>query len=77
MVFLFILEANHIWFLVMKKYRYKLFERETNKMVDITFGQFVRVLVDMNVTQILRYKVLVERKGYFFFLWNLIMRKKK
>jgi len=35
-------------------------------MVDITFAQFVRVLVDMNVTHILRYKVFVERIGYSF-----------
>ena len=33
-----------------------------------TFGQFARVLVEMDVTQDLRYKVLVERKGYAFFV---------
>ncbi|MCH97558.1 hypothetical protein A2U01_0018553, partial [Trifolium medium] len=33
-----------------------------------TFGQFVRVLVDMDLTQIIRYKVLVERQGFAFFV---------
>ena len=47
-----------------------------NHMVDRTFGQFVRVLVDMDVTKTPRYYVLVKRKGFFFlfFLWNYIMR---
>lgn len=31
------------------------------------FGHFVRVLVDMDLTKELRYKVLVERQGYAFF----------
>jgi hypothetical protein len=33
-----------------------------------TFGQFARVLVDMDLTQTLRDKVLVERKGFAFFV---------
>jgi hypothetical protein len=37
-------------------------------MIERTFGQYVRVLVNMDVTQSLRYKVLVERKGYVFFV---------
>lgn len=37
-------------------------------MTERTFGQFARVLVDMDVTQMLRYKVLVERKDYAFFV---------
>lgn len=39
----------------------------TKPMMERTFGQFARVLVDMDVTQELRFKVLVERKGYAFF----------
>ncbi|MCH83819.1 hypothetical protein A2U01_0004645 [Trifolium medium] len=35
---------------------------------DRTFGQFVRVLVDMDLTQTLSYKVLVERIGFAFFV---------
>lgn len=37
-------------------------------MFERTFGQFVRVLVDMDLSQPLKYKVLVERKGYAFFV---------
>jgi hypothetical protein len=37
-------------------------------MIERTFGQFARVLVDMDVTQTLRYEVLVERKDYAFFV---------
>jgi hypothetical protein len=37
-------------------------------MHERTFGQFARVLVDMDLSQPLRYKVLVERKGFAFFL---------
>jgi recombination DNA repair RAD52 pathway protein len=33
-----------------------------------TFGQFVRVLVDMDLTQTLHYKVHVERIGFTFFV---------
>jgi len=33
-----------------------------------TFDQFARVLVNMDVTQEPRYKVLVESKGYVFFV---------
>lgn len=35
-------------------------------MFDRTFGQYVRVLVDMDLTKELRYKLMVERKGYAF-----------
>jgi hypothetical protein len=35
-------------------------------MIERTFGHFARVLVDMDVTEELRYKVLVERKGFTF-----------
>lgn len=35
-------------------------------MVDLTFGQFVRVLVDMDLAQPLNYSVLVERGGFTF-----------
>ncbi|MCH81737.1 DUF4283 domain protein [Trifolium medium] len=37
-------------------------------MLERTFGQFVRVLVDMDLSQTLRHKVLVERKGFAFFV---------
>lgn len=37
-------------------------------MFERTFVQFVRVLVDMDLSQPLKYKVLVERKGYAFFV---------
>jgi len=37
-------------------------------MMERTFGHFSRVLVDLDVTQELQYKVLVERKGYAFFV---------
>jgi hypothetical protein len=37
-------------------------------MIDRTFGQYARVLVDMDITKDLRYSVLVERKGYAFFV---------
>jgi hypothetical protein len=37
-------------------------------MHEKTFGQFARVLVDMDLSQSLRYKVLVERKGFAFFV---------
>jgi hypothetical protein len=37
-------------------------------MHERTFGQFARVLVDMDLSQPLRYKVLVERKGFAFFV---------
>jgi hypothetical protein len=37
-------------------------------MHERTFGQFVRVLVDMDLLQPLRYKLLVERKGFAFFV---------
>ncbi|XP_058755862.1 uncharacterized protein LOC131629080 [Vicia villosa] len=35
--------------------------------VDRTFGHFVRVLVEMDLTQPLSYNVLVEREGFAFF----------
>jgi hypothetical protein len=37
-------------------------------MLERTFGQFVRVLVDMDLSQTLRDKVLVERIGFAFFV---------
>jgi hypothetical protein len=37
-------------------------------MFDRTFGQYARVLVDMDLSQTLRYKVLVERVGFAFFV---------
>jgi hypothetical protein len=37
-------------------------------MHERTFGRFARVLVDIDISQPLRYKVLVERKGYAFFV---------
>ncbi|WJX67277.1 hypothetical protein P8452_51766 [Trifolium repens] len=33
-----------------------------------TFGHFVRVLVDMDLTQTIRHKVLVERQGFAFYV---------
>ncbi|MCH93483.1 hypothetical protein A2U01_0014435, partial [Trifolium medium] len=40
----------------------------TKPLMERTFGQFTRVLIDMDLTQTLRYKVLVERKGFAFFV---------
>ncbi|KAK2426741.1 hypothetical protein QL285_025377 [Trifolium repens] len=37
-------------------------------MHERTFGQFARILVDMDLSLPTRYKVLVERKGYAFFV---------
>jgi hypothetical protein len=37
-------------------------------MHERTFGQFARVLVDIDISQPLRYKILVERKGFAFFV---------
>ncbi|GAU28119.1 hypothetical protein TSUD_295560 [Trifolium subterraneum] len=37
-------------------------------MYERTFGQFSSVLVDIDISQPLRYKLLVERKGYAFFV---------
>jgi len=37
-------------------------------MIDRSFGHYVRVLVDMNLAEKLRYRLLVERKGYAFFV---------
>lgn len=37
-------------------------------MFDRTFGHYARVLVDMDISQTPRYQVLVERKGYAFFV---------
>ncbi|GAU18503.1 hypothetical protein TSUD_90440 [Trifolium subterraneum] len=37
-------------------------------MIERTFGQFARVLVDIDLAQPLRYKILVERKGFAFFV---------
>lgn len=35
--------------------------------VDRTFGQFIRVLIDMDLTQPINYNVLVERECFAFF----------
>ena len=40
----------------------------TKPMMERTFGLFTRVLVDMDITQQLWYKVLVERKNFAFFV---------
>jgi hypothetical protein len=37
-------------------------------LMDRTFGQFARVLIDMDLSQTLRDKILVERKGFAFFV---------
>jgi hypothetical protein len=37
-------------------------------MFDRTFGHYARVLVDLDISQTPRYQVLVERKGYAFFV---------
>jgi hypothetical protein len=37
-------------------------------MHERTFGQFVRILVDIDLLQPLRHKLLVERKGFAFFV---------
>lgn len=37
-------------------------------MWERTFGQYARILVDMDVSQSLRSKVLVKRKGFSFFV---------
>jgi hypothetical protein len=37
-------------------------------MHERTFGQFARILVDIDLMQPLRYKLLVERKGFAFFV---------
>jgi len=37
-------------------------------MLERTFGLFARVLVNMDITQQLRYKVLVEIKNFAFFV---------
>lgn len=36
--------------------------------IERSFGHFARVLVDIDLSQELRYRVLVERKGYAFFV---------
>ena len=36
--------------------------------IERTFGHFARVLVDMDLSKDLKYKVLVERKGYAFYV---------
>lgn len=36
--------------------------------IERTFGHYARVLVDMDVSQTIRYKLFVERKGYAFFV---------
>jgi hypothetical protein len=40
----------------------------SKSMFERTFGQYARVLVDLDLSQALRYSVLVERKGFAFFV---------
>jgi hypothetical protein len=40
----------------------------TKSRFDRTFGQYAKVLVDIDLSQPLNYKVLVERKGFAFFV---------
>jgi len=40
----------------------------SKEMIDRSFGDHVRVLVDIDLAEKLRYKFLVERKGYDFFV---------
>lgn len=45
-------------------------DETTNKsMFDKSFGHFVRVLIDTNLTTRIRYKILVERRGSPSFLF--------
>lgn len=37
-------------------------------MTDQTFGHYVRVIVEFDLSQTLSYKVLVERKNFVFFV---------
>jgi hypothetical protein len=37
-------------------------------MIERTFGQYARVLVDIDLTQTLKYSLLVERKGFAFYV---------
>lgn len=41
---------------------------------DRTFGHFVRVFVEIDLTQPLNYNVFVEREGFAFFFRTLNMR---
>lgn len=43
-------------------------EATSKPFFERTFGHFARVLIDMEITNDLRHKVLVERKGYVFFV---------
>lgn len=36
--------------------------------IERTFAQYARVLIDMDISQTIRYKLLVERKGFAFFI---------
>jgi hypothetical protein len=40
----------------------------SKSMFERTFGQYARVLVDLDLSQALRHSVLVERKGFAFFV---------
>jgi hypothetical protein len=40
----------------------------SNSISDRTFGHFVRIFVDIDLTSKFKYKVLVEIKGYVFFV---------
>jgi len=37
-------------------------------MIERTFGQFARVLVDIDLSQTLRHRLLVERTGFAFYV---------
>ncbi|XP_058784208.1 uncharacterized protein LOC131658979 [Vicia villosa] len=49
----------------------------TKTLFEITFGHYVRVLVDIDLTQPLRNKFLVERQGYAFFVKDVKKVKEK
>jgi hypothetical protein len=40
----------------------------TKPIIERTFGQFARVFVDIDLSQTLRYKLLLERKGFAFYV---------
>lgn len=40
----------------------------SKSMLDRSFGHYAKVLIDMNLNETLCYKILIERKGYAFFV---------
>lgn len=44
------------------------YDATTRSKFDRTFGQYVRVLVDMDLQQRLCYKILVDKKGFTFYV---------